>query len=252
MSFGTKSQKSSQTSLDYGSEIWGQQAPYLAQLYQGASNQLGSQGQDPVNYMLRQRRKMKGEAPSFEQGAQGFGLGMQAGQGLLGYGGQGYNPFASQAIQGAGQALGRQFSEQFLPQLKGQAIQAGGLGGSRQQIGAALGAERFADQLTDYATQVGLQGYEGQQQRQLQALQSAGQLGAGLYGTGAGVGGQLAATRMGLSPQIAEMMRSTPWYGLAQYGGLLGSPTQIDLGGKTTGSGGGSGFNVGIPLPGGG
>jgi hypothetical protein len=275
MSFGRKKSKesSSQTALDYGTDIWGPQAPYLQDLYAKARGSVGAGDQGAGGYLgnLAYGMNQAGadatrQAGQAQQAGMGLLGGVNAGQGvnqamqnLGGYGTQGYNPFASQAVQAAGQQLGQQYREQFLPQLQGQAIQAGGLGGSRQQIGAALGADRAMQNLGNYATQVGLQGYEGQMARQQQALQSQAQLAGqtygqqaglaqGLYGTGAGLQGQLAGQQAGLAPQYAEFMRSAPWYGLAQYGSLLGSPVMSDVGGTTTGTttGKSSGFNLGF------
>jgi hypothetical protein len=51
-----------------------------------------------------------------------------------------------------------------------------------------------------------------------------------------------------MAPQMGEFARSAPWYGLAQYGSLLGSPTMIDLGGRGSGttSGKSGGFSFGF------
>jgi hypothetical protein len=325
MSFSKKKSKQSSTQRaeDYGTDVWGPQQEYLQNLWSQAQGLAGGAGtgagdylQGAMNPALNQQTQMAQQAA---QGGIGAGLGMagagagatqgllgqnplagaaggfgqaagamgQAMQNLGGYGTQGYNPFANAAVQSAGQQLGQQFREQFLPQSQGQAIQAGGLGGSRQQIGEALGAERFGRQLTDYATQVGLQGYEGQMARQQQALAEQGrlaqglgglaqgygqlgqqqyatqaglagqlgQLGQGLYGTGAGIGGQLAGQQTGLqgqlaglAPQVAEFMRSSPWYGLAQYGSLLGSPIMQDLGSLQTGTSAGKSSGFGFSL----
>jgi len=181
-------QKSSNSSVDKGSEVWKAQAPFLTGMYGSAQNQfnqgLGQYGQ---------------QADQFINTAQGTMERMQ-------------NPGVDPAMNAYSKNIGDQYRQQFMPALQGGAIQAGGLGGSRQQIGAALGAGQAMDSISDFAAN----SYAGQQQRALQAASAA--------------------------PAMADFARSMPWYGLNQYAGILGSPTMIDKGGSSKGSS--SGWNA--------
>jgi len=187
---GGGSQKSSQSSVDKGTNVWGPQQGYLKDLWgqaQGQNNAgLGQYGQ---------------QADQFINTAQSTMERMQ-------------NPGVDPAMAAYSQNIGDQYRQQFMPALQGQAIQAGGLRGSRQQIGAALGAGQAMDSISDFAAN----SYAGQQQRALQAAQSA--------------------------PGLADFARSMPWYNLSQYAGILGSPVMQDLGGSSKGSS--SGWNASV------
>ena len=200
---GSSKQKSSSqgqsTSQDFGTNIWGPQAGYLENLY-GNAQQLG-QGPQMGGQGLQNSQQNAGYA---QQGL------MQSNQNLQQY----QNPGIDPALGAYSDRIGQQFSEQFLPQLQGQAIQAGGLGGSRQQIGAAMGADRGMQAISDFAAN----SYAGQQQRGLQA--------AGLQGQNSQARGQLGQQNL----MNADFSRGMPWYNQQMFGGLLGAPTMQDLG----------------------
>jgi hypothetical protein len=154
---------------------------------------------------------------------------MNSNQNLQQYqGNQGVDP----ALNSYSQRIGQQFNEQFMPALQGQAIQAGGLGGSRQQIGAALGADRGMQAIGDFANNA----YAGQQQRGLQA--------AGMQGQNSQALGQLGQQNL----MNADFSRGMPWYNQQMFSGLLGAPVMQDLGALSTQSQSqkGSGFKFGI------
>jgi hypothetical protein len=211
MAFGLDFNKSSSEqqsssksrSEDFGSDVWGAQNPYLQNVYaqaQGLGGQpnVGGQGYNQAMGNL--------------QGAQqGFN---QSNQNLQQFQGQGVDP----AVDAYSQRIGQQFNEQFMPGLQGQAIQAGGLGGSRQQIGAALGADRGMQAIGDFAANA----YSGQQQRGLQAAQGQGQNAMGMGG--------LANPNL----QAGAYQQQQPWYNLNQFSGLLGQPTILDQGALST------------------
>lgn len=233
MSIGGGSQKSNQSSSSssngeqYGTNVWGAQSPYLTDLYARAQGALGdNSGISTANQWL-------GQAGSYlDQAGATLGQSNQALQGFL-------NPGQDPAVAAYATNLGQQFNEQFLPGLKGDAALAGGLGGSRQQIGAALGAQRAMQTLGDFTAQT----YSGQMDRALQAAQ-------GLAGNAQGFE-SLAGTGLATS----DFARSMPWYQLSQYQGLLGAPIIQDLGGYTSSSstskGKSSGWNANVGLGGG-
>lgn len=218
------SQSSQQTSnsWSYGTDIWGTQAPYLQDLYARAQGNLGMGGNAGQQYL-------DAAGATIGQGIQGLQGANEALRGFL-------NPTMDPSVSAYATNLGQQFREQFLPELQGGAALAGGLGGSRQQIGAALGAQRAMQTLGDYTAQV----YSGQQDRALAAAQAM-----------AGNAGQLGAFAE-LQGNLGGFAQSLPWYGLNQYAGLLGSPVMRDLGGYSTsqstskGKSGGWNFSGGL------
>jgi hypothetical protein len=204
---GNKSKQRSQSrSEDFGTDIWGPQQGYLQSLYgagQGLANgpQMGGMG-------LGNAQQNAGFA---QQGL------MNSNQNLQQFQGQGVDP----SVDSYSQRIGQQFNEQFLPGLQGQAIEAGGLGGSRQQIGAALGADRGMQAIGDFAANA----YSGQQQRGLQA--------AGMQGQNSQALGQLGNQNL----QNAQFGQGMPWYNQQMFAGLLGGPAMIDKGALSTSSG---------------
>lgn len=222
---GSKSKQSgnqSSESRSFGSGVWGTQSPFLQDLYQRAQvfadNQVGYEGG---------MASLNRSVDQLNSAANWYGNSNAALQSFM-------RPEVDPAVNAYATNLGQQFSEQFLPGLKGEAALAGGLGGSRQQIGSALGAQRAMQTLGDFAAQ----SYAGQQERKLAASQALASNAAGLAGI---ADQQLAA---------GDFARSMPWHMLNQYAGLLGSPVQLDLGGynksKGKSSGGSAGFNFGF------
>jgi hypothetical protein len=168
---------------------------------------------------------------------QGFGNQSTFGQGLLGRQALGRDP-AGQALQaqafGQNPALGeqigqlgtditRQFTQGLLPQIQGQAIGAGQLGGGRQGVAQGIGIQSALDAFSRGATDL-----RGQDiGRQLQAAQALG----GLTGQAAGQLGGL--QQQGIGQQIGALQGAGA-LGLGQQGisqaGLLGQG-QLGLGG---------------------
>lgn len=213
------STNSSSRSEDYGTGIWGPQQGYLQNLYQNAQGLaggpqmgMGGLGNAQQNAQLAQQGLLNSN-----QNLQGF-----------------MNPGVDPAVDAYSQRLGQQFNEQFMPALQGEAAMAGGLGGSRQQIGAALGADRAQQAIGDFASNA----YAGQQQR---ALQAAGQMGQNSQ-----MMGQLGQQNL----MNADFSRGMPWYNQQMFSGLLGAPTILDKGGlstsKSSGSTSSGGFNIGF------
>lgn len=229
---GSNKQKSSSTQessgVQYGSDVWGAQSPYLQNLYSlGYTNTGNNTGNAQAQGFL---------GTAGESLAAANGTLSESSTALRDF----INPTAMDpAVQAYAQNLGQQFNEQFLPGLQGDAALAGGLGGSRQQIGAALGAQRAMQTLGDFTAQT----YAGQQERALAAAQ-------GLAANSQGYA-NVASTGAGM----ADFARSMPWYNLQQFQGLLGSPVLKDLGGYSnssgTSKGSGSGWNANAGLGGG-
>ena len=223
MAFGFGANKSKQSSSsssrseDFGTNIWGPQAGYLQNLYSNAQ-QLGGAPQMGMGGLQNAQQNT-------QLAQQGL---MNANQNLQGYQNQGVDP----ALGAYSDRIGQQFREQFMPQLQGQAIQAGGLGGSRQQIGAALGADRGMQAISDFANNA----YAGQQQRGLQAAQAQGANAQALGGLGQ------------QNLMNADFSRGMPWYNQQMFSGLLGAPVMRDLGALSTSTskskGKSSGFNA--------
>ena len=207
------------TSADYGTDVWGPQQGYLQNNWgaaQGLANgpMAGQQGMNQANQFT---------------GAAGQGL-AQSNQYLQNF----QNPGVDPAFQAYSNQIGQQYNQQFLPGMQGQAIQAGGLGGSRQQIGNAMGAQAGMQAISDF----GANSYAGQQNR---ALEAAGQMGqnSARYG-------QLA--QQGL--ENADFSRGMPWYNQQMFSGLLGPAVTQDKGGYSQSTGTSkskaSGFNAQI------
>ncbi len=216
---GKSSQSSTSTTQDYGSEVWRQQSPFLQDLYRRGQGTLNTQ--DRLAQL--QAQGMLGDAQQGVRRASGmFGRGRNAIEDARGAFQRFQRPEIDPAFTAYSQNIGQQFREQVLPSMRGEAAMAGGMGGSRAQIGQALAGQRAMQSIGEF----GAQAYAGQQERALGAAQ--GMLGA------AGEYGNLGAGMLGGSQQSlanADFARNMPWYGLQQYGGLLGGPTMIDKGG---------------------
>lgn len=219
---GSSSSNSFSQSWDYGTNIWGAQSPYLENLYGQAQATLGAGDGGAANFLNQAQGGINQSNAAL--GASQDALARFA------------NPGTDPALQAYATNLGQQFNEQFLPGLKGDAALAGGLGGSRQQIGAALGAQRGMQSLSDFTAQT----YAGQQERALQAALGLQQGAAGF------------ADNASTLASLADFSRSMPWYNLNQYAGLLGPAITQDLGSYSTSSStskgktGGGSFNFGL------
>ena len=186
---GTTSNQAS-TAVNYGSDVWGQQAPFLQDLYAKAQGMSGmaNQGQGAMNQAQQ----------SLMQMIQGPGA-------------------TDPTLQAYGNQLGRQFREQIMPGMRGDAMAAGAYGGSRAGIGQGLAAGRAQQQLQDF----GAQTYADRMNRQLGASQ-------GLL-------------------EVGQAQAQAPWSSMQQYAGLLGPAVNLSKGGYQTSSGGsigGGGFNM--------
>lgn len=89
-------------------------------------------------------------------------------------------PESNPALQGAIQAASRstldQFNNQILPGLQGDAVQAGGLGGTRQGIASGLAADKATQTLGDISSQMANQNYQAGLSAMTQGFGNASQL----------------------------------------------------------------------------
>jgi hypothetical protein len=285
---------------DYGTGMWSGQAPYLGDLYNNAQTrfwQTAPGGQDNLN---RSNWADTQGMEALQRGQSQLGMSQQALAGGMAQAGA-TNNFSQAALnqlsrsngamQGSAnlldqsaaglrdimnnngvdpsmaayaQRMGQAFNEQLMPGLRGDAAQAGGMGGSRAGIAAALGADRSMQAMSDFSANV----YGGQQDRRLAATQGLGNLGqlyqglgdlsnqtAGQYGALGQLNNQTAGVYQGLGDlsnsisglqgnlaqgwqqsatnnlAAGDFARSMPWYNLNQYAGLLGAPVSLDQGG---------------------
>jgi len=185
---GGGSNKSKGTTTNLGSDVWGPQQGYLTDLWGKAQGQNNQQGMSPWDAMTS---AISDRASQTYNQMQDPNAGMQ------------------QQMDMYSKYMGQKFGEEINPQIKADAMLAGGFGGSRQQIGQGLAAGKMAQQMSDFAGQQ----WQGNQDRALQAADS--------------------------SMQLADFSRQMPWYGLNQYAGILGNPVMQDKGGssKTKSSG---------------
>jgi hypothetical protein len=255
---GSNKQKSSSSStsdsqsLNAGSNIWGAQAPWLTDLFNKAGGLANSPSGSFDAGMLYsdmaagENMNASSQLARSQYAADNMGAALgDASTALKGF----LNPTGTDPLSKAyATQMGQQFNEQFLPGLTGNAALAGGLGGSRQQIGAALGSQRAMQSIGDFNASL----YGQQQDRALTAAQGLGAV-AGGYGEQANSYGNTAAGRLAVSQNnlnLGTYAQQLPWAQLQMYQGLLGSPIMQDLGGYTvshgtqSGTGSGSGWNA--------
>lgn len=261
MSIGGGSNKQKQSSSgwnesesqNYGSNIWGGQAPWLTDLYgqAGQTYNANKNNGDAAGYFWGDMAG--GESNNASQqlyrsqlAADNMGTTLgDTSAALKGF----LNPTGTDPLSKAyATQMGQQFNEQFLPGLQGDAAVAGGLGGSRAQIGAALGSQRAMQSIGDFNASL----YDNQQNRALAAAQGLGQVASG-YGDQANSYGNTAAGRLAISQNnmnLGNYGQQMPWSQLQLFQGLIGSPIMQDLGGFTksqgtsSSSGSGSGWNA--------
>ena len=219
---GIGSSKQSQSSSGYSSQF-------------GTNTNYGS----ALNFGQEQQfQNLWGQAGAMNASGGQQGLGYNAynqAQGLNQQAGNAFNRLANPGtdpMMGAyAQQIGQQFNEQIMPQLRGDAMVAGGYGGSRAGIAQGVAAGQAQRNIQDFGAQL----YGQNQDRALQAAQGLGGLAQNSLATG-------------------QFGMGIPWYNLQQYAGLLGGPIVENLGGTSyqqgtstqSGSGGSRGFNFSL------
>jgi len=207
---------SASDSKDYGSNVWGTQSPYLADLYARSKGAMGQFNQAGLDQGLQQGQGYLNQAGgALDASQQGFAA--MAGD-------QSVDPM----LGAYGNAMQRNWSQNIMPGIQGQAAMAGGLGNSRYGIAAGQAGNQQQQQFQDFAAQL----YGGQQDRRLQAMQGMQVNAAGYGALGEAQGG------------YAGMTASSPFFGASQYAGLLGAPVIRDLGGMSTSRSKNNSFNI--------
>lgn len=231
-SFGQSNQQSSTDQFNRSNQsVWGQQAPFLGGLFQGASNLAGAQqgvqgqAQGLVDQIL----------PSTFGGLGGLS-GIAGGGGPLQPFTQPDNGLVQQQLGSLGTNLADFFNTSLLPGLNSAAISAGGLGATRHNLaaGEAAGdmARAFSTGTTDimsnaYNTAAGAAG--NLQQGMIGAAQGIGDLGTSMY-------------NLGMSPFQAA------WAPLTAQAGILGGPTVLGQSeGGTTSRSSANSWELGLP-----
>lgn len=146
------SRAESGTLAQSGQNVWGAQIPALESLYGGA--------------MGLMQQPNQAAAPA-----------MQAWQQALT---PGVNPYFSQSLENAISAATTGFTRDVLPQLRANAVGAGEgvLGGPRDQLAQGQAAGQFGEGLTRMVGDMAAQQYGADQNRMIQALGMAPQMGA--------------------------------------------------------------------------
>ena len=80
------------------------------------------------------------------------------------------NPALSGAVDAATRPISQAYTNEFLPAVRSEAIKTGGLGGSRQGVHEALGAEKAARAIGDTSAKVVQGAYDTNVNAQLKAL----------------------------------------------------------------------------------
>ena len=80
------------------------------------------------------------------------------------------NPALQGAVDAATRPISQAYTQDFLPAVRSEAIKAGGLGGSRQGVHEAVGAEKAARAIGDTSNKVVQDAYGTNVRAQLQAL----------------------------------------------------------------------------------
>lgn len=129
----------------------------------------------------------------------------------------GNNPAFQAALSSAIRPVTQNFQEQVMPAIQQGAQAAGQMGGSRQGIAEGIAARGYQDTVGDISANMGNQAYA----QGLQALQSAGQLGAGMTAQQGGLLSGMAG--------LGSNMYGTGLTGLGQNLALTGGVQQAGL-----------------------
>jgi hypothetical protein len=140
-------------------DVYGAQQPALGALYAGAQELLSGGGL------------------AAKQG----GLMQQATNAWANQLTPGGNPYFSQSVQGAIDQASRGFTQNVLPQLRSNATAVGQYGEPRDQLAQGQAAGQFGQDLQAMASSMYANQYAGDQQRALQAVGMAPQLGAAMF-----------------------------------------------------------------------
>jgi hypothetical protein len=216
--------KSKSSSASAPATVWGDQSPYLNQMYE----QAGGMAQAPESASTLQGRGM---ASQYAQGGMGDIVGQTQGAWQNQLNPQ-QNPYLQQAMQTAINPLTQAYQENVLSGITDQAMSAGQQGGSRQGIAEGIAGREYLRQVGDIGNQMAFQDYTGGQQRQAAAV---------------GQGGAMA--NLGMMPsqtmqQIGAQEEHAPWLNLQRMQGIIGGPTVLG-GSQSSSSTGGTSSALG-------
>lgn len=209
--------KSGQTSRST-QDVWGEQTPYLQNLYSQAGGLLESR--DPRAEQAMQMQQAYAQSPELQRTIGGT---QQALQSALDPSQS--NPYLAQATQRAINPLTQAYQENVLSGITDQAVGAGQSGSSRQGIAEGIAGREYLKQVGDVAGQMAYQDYGAGRDRMMQAIPQA-----------AGV------ANLGMMPSgIMRDVGQQDWQDLARYQQMIGAPTKV---GESVGSGFGRSFNI--------
>lgn len=150
------------------------------------------------------------------------------------------SPFEDAAVQQSMADIARQ-GQLAQQQVRGQAVQAGAFGGSRQAVAEQELQRNILEQQARTAAQMRAGGFESAANRALQAAQATGQLGQ--IGSGAAAGAAEAGGRLGLSAEQLAQSGAQAAGNLGLQGSQLGlSGIQAGLGAQQQAAGLGQGI----------
>jgi len=196
------------------------------------------------------------------------GIGMNQGYDALNQAQNAYNSFMNPGMNPMQDVYARNiaqnFRENIMPELQGQAMMAGGMGGSRANIGEALAGARASQQLQDFSAQL----YDQDMNRKLAATQGLNQVGdsyggmamnqaniAGMRGNLAqGMGqlgmnyGNLASGQAGVGQGLGQLGSARVGQGSA-LGNLGVNQAQLAQGYQNNAAGYGGLAQMGMALP---
>jgi len=183
--------------------VWGEQSPYLQQLYSEAGSML-----DRPNVAQTTGSELAtgyASSPALQnligQSQAGLSTALNPTQ----------NPYLQGAIQSAIRPMRQEFQENILSGIGDEALGAGQYGGSRQGIAEGIATRGYLDKVGDVATEMAYGDYAGGQERMLNALSQAPTV-----------------ANLGMMPsQIYQQEGQTPWQNLANYQQLIGAPTTL-------------------------
>ena len=203
------------------SKIWGEQSPYLQDLYGRAQTaSYGNQGQNFANQINQ------GAQQGYQNQLGGGFQNQQLAQGLQNFGGM-QNEALGGAIDAGLGDISRNFQQNIMPSINTGSAMTNTSGGSRQGIAQGLAAGEANQQATDFVNQMRSQNWGRQMQNQLGAYGQQGNLQAQQNMA------QQGATAM--APSLTNLGFGSQYGDLSALQGLIGSPTV--LGGASRGSG---------------
>lgn len=248
----SKGSGSGQQQSQTESHVFRGQEPYLLDLY-GKSSALADayqpfrvdEASKVTNEFYPQNqealRRLSGTSADVDDISSGENLGMQT---LAGLQQQGPNPYLDSMVDAAGNVIERNLSRKIMPSIHdaGNAANPYGGGGTRQGIAEGIAMSDANQQLTDMASQIYGNAYEGDQTRRLQSADSYINQGLNAASSQAGIvqamqQGAQGLMNLGLAPY------DQLWAGLMNHKDMLGNPLVLSRGSS---SGANQSSNFGI------